>query len=280
MALPARRGAPHRRHFRLHGAAASRARREAARVGLPRRQDRQDRRARTRPGDRLLRHAGRARRQADPRRPERVHHEPAQRRRDLRDAASRGRPGAGERSRRGVDRRLPGTPRGDRGGVDELAAPPARLLRGVGRSDDQRDPLGVGAGRRRRRRRRLRRARPDGRRKGSHRARPRRAAAPRARPDRRQLVRQEISRRQRGGPIRLAGRARGRERRAARDQVVRHPAARSGRVDGRPRAAAPPVRRVGPRARRRSSRVRTRTACSGRRSPASCRAGTDRPRCS
>jgi iron complex transport system substrate-binding protein len=45
----------------------------------------------------------------------------------------------------------------DRGG--RLATPAARLLRGVGRADDQRHPVGLGAGRHRRRRRRLPRTR-------------------------------------------------------------------------------------------------------------------------
>ena len=69
-----------------------RARQEKPRVvGLPGRQDRPHRRAAARPGDRLLRHAGRAGRQADPRRAQCVHHQPAQRGRDLRHAAAGGR---------------------------------------------------------------------------------------------------------------------------------------------------------------------------------------------
>ena len=61
VAVPAGRGGAHRRHLRLHGAAAPRARGEAEGQRLPQREDRQDPRAAAGLRVRLLRPAGRHR---------------------------------------------------------------------------------------------------------------------------------------------------------------------------------------------------------------------------
>jgi vitamin B12 transporter len=68
VAVPAGAGGAHRRHQRLHGAAAPGARREAQGQRLPERQDRQDPGAAARLRVRLFRPAGRHRGGADPRR--------------------------------------------------------------------------------------------------------------------------------------------------------------------------------------------------------------------
>ena len=60
-ALPAGRGAAHRRHLGLHRAPGARAAREAPGFALSSREDREDPRAEARPGARLLRPAGRHR---------------------------------------------------------------------------------------------------------------------------------------------------------------------------------------------------------------------------
>src|SRR5712664_3048663 len=58
-AVSPRRGAAHRRHLGLHRAPAARAAREAARLGLSQREEREDPRAEAGPGARVLRSAGR-----------------------------------------------------------------------------------------------------------------------------------------------------------------------------------------------------------------------------
>ena len=160
VAVPARRAGPHRGHQRLHRAPTAGAPRQAAGECLSRRQDRPHRGAGAGPGDRLLGHAGGTCRQADPRRPERAGHQPAEHRRDLLHAAARGRHGGRLRPGRGVDCRLPRTARRDTRGSGGVAAPAARVLRGVGRADDQRDRVGLGTHRHRRRRGRVPGTRP------------------------------------------------------------------------------------------------------------------------
>ena len=208
VALSARRGAPHRRHLGLHGAAAPRPRREAAGLGVPRRPDRQDRR-RCEP-DLVIGFSdmqAAARRPADPRRPRGARHQPAQRRRDLLDAAAGRRPGRRARPRRGAGSRAA------RRGIAAIAAAAARWPRRPRVYFEEWDepmisahPLGVRADRHGRRRRRVPRA-------GAAAAwaatasSPTRSSRPRRAPDvdRRLVVRQEVQARE-GGRARRAGR--------------------------------------------------------------------------
>ncbi len=154
--------------------------------------------------------------------------------------------GAADRARRYADTlRVAHRPRARQRG--HAAAPAARVLRGMGRAGDQRDPLGQRADRHRRRRRRVpaaRRRQPGPR---PHRGRPRRDRARAARRDHRLVVRQEIQARARGRAPGLCRRAGGARRRAARNQVAADPAARAGRADRRPRRAACRSSDAGPR---------------------------------
>src|SRR6185295_16368999 len=107
----------------------------------------------------------------------------------------------------------------------ELDAVRARVLRGVGRADDLRHPLGLGADRHRRWRGLLRRQRPALARQGPHHRRPARSGAPLAGHHPRLLVRQEIPARYGCEAAGMGAGAGGSAAPAARDQVADHPAA-------------------------------------------------------
>src|SRR6266850_1179309 len=111
------------------------------------------------------------------------------------------------------------------------------LLRGMGRADDQRHPLGERAGRDRGRRGRVREPLALAGRERTHRQ-LRRGGGKAARRDDRLLVRQEVQAGAGQGARRLGRGAGGARRRAARDQVGRDPAARPGGAHRRRAAPA------------------------------------------
>ena len=125
----------------------------------------------------------------------------------------------------------PGRDPGQRQGV---SAATAGLLRGMGRADDQRHPLGERAGRDRRRRGRVFRAVALAGRRGPHHLRSQTSCCEKN-PE--VILGSWCGKKFR--PERVAARpgwqaiSRGEEGRAARDQVRRHPAARAGRADRR-----------------------------------------------
>ena len=227
-ALPARRGSAHRRHLGLHRAPAARAAGEAA--ACPRSPARRSTGSVALEPDLVL---GFSDLQADIA-AELVragievhlfnHRSVAEILRMIRDARRHGRlRGEGGRACRAARSRR----RGDARGRRAAAAPPARLLRGMGRAADRRHPLGGRADRNRRRRRLLSGACARVARPRPHHRGPGRSRAPRARHHLRLLVRQEIPPRDGRRASRLGRDPRRARRRAARDQVVDHPAARA-----------------------------------------------------
>ena len=136
-----------------------------------------------------------------------------------------------------------------RAAAARAAAPAARVLRGVGRAADQRDPLGQRADRHRRRRRHLSRTRGAPAWAATASSPTRWRSCARA-PD--MIIGSWCGKKFR--PEQVAARAglgrgaRGARRRAARDQVAADPAARPGGADRRARRVACDHRSAGPRA--------------------------------